>query len=115
MTPTQDQLVKHIQTAVAASPELQKQLAAVKSTDEAAALLTNAMGSPVTAADLNDISRTAAQDMTDDQLEAVAGGISTRDIFILLSVFSFGGACALASLLYATNTAAGGCKGIMSN
>lgn len=110
MTPTQDQLVKNIQTAVSASPELQKQLAAVKSAAEAAAVLTSAMGSPVTTADLKTISQAAQAQLTDEQLEAIAGGGRTRDDWIMISVASIGFGCAVGSIMMASSPDSGGCK-----
>lgn len=72
---TQDNsLLKRIQTAVAASPDLQKQLTAATSADAAARLLSTALSQPVTATDLTALSDSVKADMTDEQLEAVAAG-----------------------------------------
>ena len=110
MTSNKEQLVKNIQSVVAASPELQKQLTAVKSTDEAATLLTSALGSVVTAKDLQTINETSKAEMTDAQLEAVAGGDRGGAIFI--SIVTLGAFCALASVVYAAKD---GGKGDCSN
>ena len=116
MTVNQDQLVENIQAAVAASPELQKQLAAVKSTDEAATMLTSALGSPVTAADLKVLSDAALSQMTDAQLEQIAGGGKNRPLIVLGSLVSFGLGCAILSIVgQIKNEPAGGCRDVMAS
>lgn len=99
MTAPNDTLIQRIQTAVGSSPELQKQLAAAQSTEQAASLLTAALGATVTANDLQAINETAKADMTDEQLDSVAGGDRGGSIFI--SIVTLGAFCALASVVYA--------------
>ena len=109
MTTPQDQLIKKIQVAVADSPELQKQLTAVTSTEQAATLLTSAMGLTVTTADLDNISDALKGQMTDAQLDAVAAGGVAKNVFIVGSVLAFGG-CLMQSALYEIQDGKGGCK-----
>lgn len=109
MTTPQDQLIKKIQAAVAASPELQKQLTAVTSTEQAATLLTSAIGSPVTIADLDGISDAIKAQMTDAELDAVAAGGDAKNVFIVGSVLAFGG-CLMQSAMSEIQDGKGGCK-----
>ena len=112
MTSNQDQLVKNIQSAVAASPELQKQLAIVQSNDQAADLLSKALGSPVTAADLKSLSDKVQSQMTDEQLEAVAAGAKGKlfGLVLFTSLSTWGVGCAMASAIAEIGKLEGGCK-----
>lgn len=114
MSPHQAQLIEKIQAATAASPELQKKLATAQSTQQIADALTQALGTPVTQVDLKDISHAAQQQMTDEQLDAVAGG-GEKTPGILLSVFTLGAGCALVSAVTEVlDKHSGGCKGFFS-
>lgn len=116
MTPPNELLIQRIQAAAAASPALQKQLAAVQSTDEAATLLTGVLESPVTAADLKIVNDAALSQMTDAQLEQIAGGGKNTPLIVLGSIFSFGLGCAILSIVgQIKNEPAGGCKDVMSS
>lgn len=88
-------LLKSIQAAVAASPELQTQLAAVTTTDQAAGILSSALSTTVSTADLNALSESAKADMTDQQLDAVSAGAG--GLGILLSFLGAGIGCAVLS------------------
>ena len=112
MTTNQDQLVKNIQAAVAASPELQKQLATAQSSEQAADLLSAALGSPVSAAELQSLSNHVQSQMTDEQLEAVAAGAGDRTDWILISIMSVGIGCAVGSIVVASVPDSGGCKSL---
>jgi hypothetical protein len=114
MSVNQAQLVKSIQTAVAASPELQKQLAAATSTDQAAGLLTNALGSPVSVADLQNLGASVQSQMTDEQLEVVSAGGGLNVLAIVCSVLAVA-SCAAASVLAEVVPNSPGCKEYFKN
>lgn len=95
----QKEFTQRLQSAVADSPELHKKLSAASSLEDAASLLSTALDSTVSAHDLQSISRNAQSQMTDEQLEAVAGGGEHLGIIVIMSVLTFGIGCGLASAI----------------
>ncbi len=87
--------------AVAASPELQAkvqsiQVAAARDTAEKMAALSTEAGAPLTAEDFITSAQAAREDLSDEQLEAVAGGTWRPSAGnITASIFTLGLLCAL--------------------
>jgi predicted ribosomally synthesized peptide with nif11-like leader len=112
MNSHQRELVTKIQSTVAASPELQKQLVAATSAEQVASLLASAMGSTVTADDLRQINAAVASEISDEQLEAVAAGANGQlaGLLIFASLVTWGTACALGSAISEIAKGSDGCK-----
>ena len=103
-------LLKSIQTAVAASPELQTLLTAATTTDQVASLLSSALSATVSKADLTALSESVKADMTDKQLDAVSAG---GGLGILCSILGAGIGCALVSAV-AEGLTKGQCKYVLT-
>lgn len=109
MKHTNSELVERIKSAVGASPDLQKQLAGAQSKEQVTSLLSAALGGDVSAADIDALNHAASANMTDEQLEAVAGGVNGAAVFI--SIITAGAFCALSSVVYAVKEKeTGGCE-----
>jgi hypothetical protein len=85
MTTHLEELSQKIQAAVAAQPELTKQLNACTSKADLAVQLSKALSAPISTADLDALERHNKSDdkadMSDAQLDAVAGGAESGYYF----------------------------------
>lgn len=93
-----------LQSLIQADPALAQQLQSATSIDSAAQMLAQATNQKGIAIDASAIAEymEAAKDvqMSDDELEAVAGGLITRQGFMALSILTIGIGCQLYSASY---------------
>lgn len=107
-------LLESIRNAVSASDTLQQQLVSAKTADEAASFLSASLSIPVSVSDLAKLDHSVRAEMSDEQLEAIAGGSATIPDKgfhnIVFSVLSAGIACAIISAAEAGVKGGDACK-----
>jgi len=109
--PISEQTLKALQELLLQDKELLVRTQVCNDANESAALIADSAekaGIPVTQAELVEhfahaVETIKGQDLSDQQLEAVAGGyVLPEEGFIVMSIFSFGIACAVVSIVQAT-------------